>query len=113
MHRTEPHQVHPIPAQPAEQTDRLILDLHIALDRKRIKNAGPSYRAPDQKPMPAHCAPKAEALWQQEHARNRRLCEALQDIVAVCESDSTAAPGISQIGRLARIALAQAQRTAL
>ena len=112
MLRTDPDQGHPSPAQPAEQIDRLILDLHHALDRKRIAHARPSTRAPDQKQPPADRAPKAEAPWQQAHARNRWLCQALQDIVALSESDNADAACILQIGRLARAALAQAQRAA-
>lgn len=115
MHSTEPDRLHPTPTppRPAEQIDRLILDLRCALERKRIGGASGCGHGSDQVLLQLYRALRAETLWQQEQSRNRRLCETLQEIVALCGQDAIPPSGLSTIERLARAALAQSRNLAL
>ncbi len=112
MDSTEPRQVHPLPPPPAEQIDRLILDLRCALDRKRVGGTGGCGYPFDRKLPPADRALWAETAGQREHALSHRLCLALQDIVEACESDTAPAARVTRIVCLAQAALAQAQHSA-
>ena len=108
MHDTEPRQV---PPRRIEQIDQLILDLHCALNRKRMKIANACSQASGPQPMPACDALRAEALWQQEQALNLHLRQALQKIVDASESGTAPQAAVARIGCLARTALAHGQHT--